>query len=105
MGKFSFESMDVSAGNNGAIAAFGELLWEFTSERGEEERQIDKEFEGVLEELEGSFDPTQRALFGRYQHQMEEELHVAEQRRFVCGFKTAMRLVIEGLDKEGYHAE
>ena len=32
-----------------------------------------------------------------YQQQMDAELRVAERRRFVCGFKTAMRLALESM--------
>ena len=97
MAGFDFESLDISTMNNEAIAELGETLWSLTSERSEEEKKIDRDFEGVLETLESSFYPKQRKWFERYQQQVEAELRTAERRRFICGFKVAMRLALESM--------
>lgn len=94
---FDFESLNINTANNETIAALAEALHPLTSERSEEEREIDQNYVGVLEALMSSFNPKQYRLFERYQEQVEEELRVAERRRFVCGFKTAMRLALESM--------
>ena len=91
---FDFENLNISTASNETIAALAEALFPLTSERSEEEREIDRDFEGVLETLESSFNPKQRKWLEHYQQQMDAELRVAERRRFVCGFKTAMRLAL-----------
>ncbi len=97
MEMFDFENLNISTASNETIAALAEALFPLTSERSEEEREIDRDFEGVLETLESSFNPKQRKWFEHYQQQMDAELRVAERRRFVCGFKTAMRLALESM--------
>lgn len=97
MRMFMFEDLNISDASNETIAELAEVLHPLTSERSEEEREIDLHFEGVLEALESSFTPEQCDLFERYQQQIDAELHVAERRRFVCGFKTAMRLALESM--------
>lgn len=97
MEMFDFENLNISTASNETIAALAEILFPFTSERCEEEKKIDQDFEGVLETLEDSLNPDQRKLFERYQQMVEAELYVAERRRFVCGFKTAMRLALESM--------
>lgn len=97
MEMFDFEALNINTASNETIAALAEALFPLTSERSEEEREIDRDFEGVLETLESSFNPKQRKWFEHYQQQVDAELHVAERRRFVCGFKTAMRLALESM--------
>ena len=97
MEMFDFEALNINTVSNETIAALAEALFPLTSERSEEEREIDRGFEGVLETLESSFTPEQCDLFERYQQQIDAELHVAERRRFVCGFKTVMRLALESM--------
>ena len=97
MRMFMFEDLNISDASNETIAELAEVLHPLTSERSEEEREIDRDFEGVLETLESSFNPKQRKWFEHYQQQMDAELRVAERRRFVCGFKTAMRLALESM--------
>lgn len=97
MEMFDFEALNINTASNETIAALAEALFPLTSERSEEEREIDRDFEGVLETLESSFNPKQRKWFEHYQQQVAAELHVAERRRFVCGFKTAMRLALESM--------
>lgn len=97
MDKFDFGMMNVSLKDNGALVALSELLWEQTSSRGEDEEKIDQEYDGILSTLTESFNPKQRKWFDRYQQQMEEELAVAEKKRFICGFKTAMMLARESM--------
>ena len=97
MEMFDFENLNISTARNETIAALAEALFPLTSERSEEEREIDRDFEGVLETLESSFNPKQRKWFEHYRQQMDAELRVAERRRFVCGFKTAMRLALESM--------
>lgn len=94
---FDFENLNINTASNETIAALAEALFPLISERSEEEREIDREFEGVLETLESSFNPKQRKWFEHYQQQVDAELCVAERRRFVCGFKTAMRLALESM--------
>ncbi len=97
MRTFMFEDLNIGDASNETIAELAEVLHPLTSERSEEEMEIDQHFEGVLETLESSFNPKQRKWFERYQQQVAAELHVAERRRFVCGFKTAMRLAMESM--------
>ena len=44
-----------------------------------------------------SFNPKQTKWFEEYQKMVADELWLAEQRRFVYGFKTAMRLALESM--------
>lgn len=97
MREFDFEALDISAASNETISALGDELWHLTSARCEEEDQIDQEFDGVLESLLDSFNPKQQKLFERYQQQEAELLRLAETRRFICGFKAAMRLALESM--------
>ena len=97
MEMLDFETLNISTASIETIAALAEALFPLTSERSEEEREIDQEFEGVLETLESSFNPKQRKWFEYYQQQVDAELRVAERRRFVCGFKTAMRPALESM--------
>ena len=97
MDKFDFGMMNVSLKDNGALVALSELLWEQTSSRGEDEEKIDQEYDGILSTLTESFNPKQRKWFDRYQQQMEEELALAEKKRYNCGFKTAMMLAQESM--------
>ena len=97
MEQFKFEDLDINRASNETIAELGELLWHQTSGRSEEEAEIDRTYEGVLDALVDSLDPKQKELFERYQLQVADELYLAEQRCFVCGFKTAMRLALESM--------
>lgn len=97
MQEFNFENLDISTANNETIAELGEVLWHHTSAQSEEEEQIDRAFEGVLDALLSSFNPKQQKWFERYQQQVAEEFFLAERRRFICGFKTAMRLTLESI--------
>lgn len=97
MKEFDFELLDISTASNETISALGDALWHLTSARCEEEGRIDQEFDGVLESLLDSFNPKQQKLFERYQQQEAELLCLAEKRRFICGFKAAMRLALESM--------
>ena len=97
MEMFDFEALNISTASNETIVALAEALFPLTSERSEEERKIDQDYDGVLETLESSFNPKQRKWFEHYQQQVAAELRIAERRRFVCGFKTAMRLALESM--------
>lgn len=44
-----------------------------------------------------SLNPKQKKWFEAYQEMVSDELVLAERRRFVCGFKVAMRLMLEGM--------
>ena len=70
MEMFDFENLNISTASNETIAALAEALFPLTSERSEEEREIDRDFEGVLETLESSFNPKQRKWFEHYQQQI-----------------------------------
>ena len=50
-----------------------------------------------VDALVDSFNPKQKKWFEEYQKMVTDELWLAEQRRFVCGFKTAMRLALESM--------
>ena len=78
MEQFSFENLDITRASNETIAELGEVLWHRTSDRSEEEAEIDRTYEGVLDALADSLDPKQKKLFERYQLQVADELYLAE---------------------------
>ena len=78
MEQFKFEDLDITRASNETIAELGELLWHRTSDRSEEEAEIDRTYEGVLDALADSLDQKQKKLFERYQLQVADELYLAE---------------------------
>lgn len=97
MAEFDFENLDISRANNETIAELGEVLWEFTSAQCQEDIDIAEKYRDSVDALMDSFNPKQRKWFEAYQEMVVDELRLAEQRRFVCGFKLAMRLVQESM--------
>lgn len=94
---FDAKAFDISEAGNPALADLYYLLREAMSERSEEEREIDRKFEGVYSELLKSINPNQEKLFELFLEQMDEDQLLEGQRQFVCGFKTAMRLTLESM--------
>ena len=45
---FDFENLNINTASNETIAALADALFPLISERSEEEREIDREFKGVL---------------------------------------------------------
>ena len=97
MEQFSFEGLDITRASNEAIAELGEILWPLTSVRNEEDTAIFVRYKASVDALMDTLNPEQKEWFEDYQKMAADELRLAEQRRFVCGFKTAMRLTLESM--------
>lgn len=97
MAAFDFESLDISTASNETIAGLGEILWDSTAIRGQEDTVIMEKYRDSVESLMDSFNAEQKEWFEAYQEMIADELILAERRRFVCGFKTAMRLALESM--------
>ena len=62
-------------------------------------KEIGKQQKWLAQEarLVDSLNPKQKKWFEAYQEMVSDALVLAERRRFVCGFKTAMRLALESM--------
>lgn len=94
---FDSETFDISTISNATIAELGDVLKELMCERSKEQRELDSKFKGVYDGLVESLNPQQQKQFNLYQEQIEADQCLAEQRQFICGFKTAMRLTWESM--------
>lgn len=97
MAEFDFDSLDISRTNNETIAELGEVLWQFTSVHCQEDIDIAEKYRDSVDALMDSLNPKQKKWFEAYQNMVADELILAERRRFVCGFKIAMRLALESM--------
>ena len=87
----------ISAVNNETIAELGEILWQYTSVHCQEDIDIAEKYRDSVDALVDSLNPKQKKWFEAYQEMVSDALVLAERRRFVCGFKTAMRLALESM--------
>ena len=97
MAEFNFDSLDISRVNNETIAELGEILWQYTSVHCQEDIDIAEKYRDSVDALVDSLNPKQQKWFEAYQEMVSDALVLAERRRFVCGFKTAMRLALESM--------
>ena len=97
MAEFNFDSLDISRVNNETIAELGEILWQYTSVHCQEYIDIAEKYRDSVDALVDSLNPKQKKWFEAYQEMVSDALVLAERRRFVCGFKTAMRLALESM--------
>ena len=97
MAEFNFDNLDISRVNNETIAELGEVLWQYTSVHCQEDIDIAEKYRDSVDALMDSLNPKQKNWFEAYQEMVSDELVLAERRRFVCGFKVAMRLMLEGM--------
>ena len=97
MADFNFDSLDISRVNNETIAELGEVLWQYTSVHCQEDLNIAEKYRDSVDALVDSLNPKQKKWFEAYQEMVSDELVLAERRRFVCGFKAAMRLALESM--------
>ncbi len=97
MAEFNFDNLDISRVNNETIAELGEVLWQYTSVHCQEDIDIAEKYRDSVDALMDSLNPKQKKWFEAYQKMVSDELVLAERRRFVCGFKVAMRLMLEGM--------
>ena len=97
MAEFNFDNLDISRVNNETIAELGEVLWQYTSVHCQEDIDIAEKYRDSVDALMDSLNPKQTKWFEAYQEMVSDELVLAERRRFVCGFKVAMRLMLEGM--------
>ena len=97
MAEFNFDNLDISRVNNETIAELGEVLWQYTSVHCQEDIDIAEKYRDSVDALMDSLNPKQKKWFEAYQGMVSDELVLAERRRFVCGFKVAMRLMLEGM--------
>ena len=97
MAEFNFDSLDISRVNNETIAELGEILWQYTSVHCQEDIDIAEKYRDSVDALVDSLNPNQKKWFEAYQEMVSDALVLAERRRFVCGFKTAMRLALESM--------
>lgn len=97
MAEFNFDNLDISRVNNETIAELGEVLWQYTSVHCQEDIDIAEKYRDSVDALMDSLNPKQKKWFEAYQEMVSDELVLAERRRFVCGFKVAMQLMLEGM--------
>lgn len=97
MAEFNFDDLDITRANNETIAELGEVLWQFTSAQCREDVAIMEKYSDSVDALVDSLNPKQQKWFEAYQEMVADELRLAEQRRFVCGFKLAMRFALESM--------
>ena len=97
MAEFNFDSLDISRVNNETIAELGEILWQYTSVHCQEDIDIAEKYRDSVDALVDSLNPKQKKWFEAYQEMVSDALVLAERRRFVSGFKTAMRLALESM--------
>ena len=97
MAEFNFDSLDISRVNNETNAELGEILWQYTSVHCQEDIDIAEKYRDSVDALVDSLNPKQKKWFEAYQEMVSDALVLAERRRFVCGFKTAMRLALESM--------
>ena len=97
MAEFNFDSLDIGRVNNETIAELGEILWQYTSVHCQEDIDIAEKYRDSVDALVDSLNPKQKKWFEAYQEMVSDALVLAERRRFVCGFKTAMRLALESM--------
>lgn len=97
MAEFNFDNLDISRVNNETIAELGEVLWQYTSVHCQEDIDIAEKYRDSVDALMDSLNPKQKKWFEAYQEMVSDELVLAERRRFVCGFKVAMRLMLEDM--------
>jgi len=95
--EFDFDSLNISRPSNETIAELGEVLWQFTSVHCQEDIDIAEKYRDSVDALMDSLNPKQKKWFEAYQNMVADELILAERRRFVCGFKVAMRLALESM--------
>ena len=95
--EFNFDNLDISRVNNETIAELGEVLWQYTSVHCQEDIDIAEKYSDSVDALVDSLNPKQKKWFEAYQEMVADELRLAEQRRFVCGYKIAMRMMLEGM--------
>ena len=95
--EFNFDNLDISRVNNETIAELGEVLWQYTSVHCQEDIDIAEKYSDSVDALVDSLNPKQEKWFEAYQEMVADELRLAEQRRFVCGYKIAMRMILEGM--------
>lgn len=98
MEQFRFENLNITRASNETIAELGEVLWPLTAVRNEEDTAIFVRYKASVDALVDSFNPEQKEWFEEYQKMAADELRLAEQRRFICGFKVAMRLALDSLE-------
>ena len=97
MAEFNFDSLDISRVNNETIAELGEILWQYTSVHCQEDIDIAEKYRDSVDALVDSLNPKQKKWFEAYQEMVSDALVLAERRRLVWGFKTAMRLALESM--------
>ena len=97
MEQFRFEDLDITRASNETIAELGEVLWHLTSVHCKEDLDIAEKYRESVDALVDSLNPKQKKWFEDYQQMVTDELWLGGQRRFVCGFKTAMRLALESM--------
>jgi len=97
MNVFREDKFDISPSSNESIADLEGMLNDFESGRSPEQMEIEKQFDGVYTRLYNSLNAEQQELLERYQEQLEAEQYLDRQSKFICGFKTAMRLTFESL--------
>ena len=94
---FDTEVFDISAAGNPLLTDLCDLLMQCNSDRSNERRELDKQFEGVYGTLRGSLTPEQRELFDKYQEEVEADERLTGQHQFISGFKLATRLIVESM--------
>lgn len=94
---FDPKTFDIRTASNETISALADTLILLMCDRDSEQQELDRKYAGVAERLSATFSQEQQKLFEGYRDYVDEEYHLMQQHQFICGFKTAMRLVVEGM--------
>ena len=97
MESLNFEGMDISVISEEALAELGEIFWKLAVPHCKEHRNITEKCDRSASALIDSLSDEQGEWFCDYQDMCAESLGIAIRRQFVCGFKVAMRLVLDGM--------
>lgn len=94
---FDPKTFDIRTVSNETISAMADTIILLLCDRDSEQQELDRKYAGAFEKLSDSLNPDQQKLFDIYQSYVDEEYHLTQQRQFICGFKTAMRLALESM--------
>ena len=95
---FDSKNFDLRAVNNQTLSDLHALLSEQTeATRSPEQEKIDAKYAGVYEELRSSLNPKQQKLLNLYDEEQTEIEGLETTKSFILGFKTALRLALEGM--------
>jgi len=96
---FDPKTFDLSTVNNQTLTDLYGLLDGYSDvcNRSPEQDKIDAKYAGAYEALIGSFNPKQQKWFSLCENEQTENEDLRATQAFILGFKTALRLALEGV--------